>query len=156
MVSRKSDDLFSPLALRSTVLETMAPLLALLCLLQLGPGRTLGKGLLGPCGRGSCCQVQSSSQRDNLFLPLSHLACFSFCPGLFPHPQAWLLSPALRMSISLAVILPSAMAGPLGASSSTPALWASTHLQPGGDARATESGRHQDLAHFPPCDPLGW
>jgi len=80
---------------RSTVLETMAPLLALLALLQLGPGRRLGKGLLGPCGRGRCCQVQSTSQRDSLFLPLSHLASPSFCP----HPQAWLLFPALRMSI---------------------------------------------------------
>lgn len=82
VISGKSDDLFSLLALWYTVLETMAPLLALLCLQLLGPGRRLGKGLLGPSGRGRCYQVESTSQRDNLFLPLSHLACFSFCPVL--------------------------------------------------------------------------
>ncbi|XP_051009502.1 complement C2 [Acomys russatus] len=48
------------------------------------------------------------------------------------------------------------MAGPLGASSPTPAPWADTHPWPGDYARATDSGRPQDLARCPPCGPLSW
>ncbi|XP_040587966.1 complement C2 isoform X2 [Mesocricetus auratus] len=47
------------------------------------------------------------------------------------------------------------MAGPLGASSPTPAPRAATQSQPGDDARATGSGRPQEPARRPLCGPLG-
>jgi hypothetical protein len=71
-----------------------------------------------------------------------------------PCPQAWwpmLLPPALRMWISLVALSLSAMAGPLGASSPTPAPRAVIQSLHRGCARAMDSGRPRN----PPWDPAG-
>lgn len=141
------------LSVGSSVPDTMAPLLPLLCLLLLCPGRRPRQGFLGLCGQ---VPGQAHSERTTSFCPSLIWTVFFFLHFPFPQPQAWQLSPALRTSISQVVISPSAMAGPLGASSPTPAPWANTHPQHGDDARATDSGRPRDLALCPPCSPCGW